>query len=163
MAPTEDMRIFLLVAALLCALVASACARKCRNADHCERACECRATTSDRVVACNVFFTCDVATETCHPDFANKTCDEICQEFAAPDEQGDTLCGRRRCTIDTDCDRTETCTQTAPGPDGNPQVVASFECTVDVFRCDTGIGFCEEAASASQATICAQCPPPGAQ
>lgn len=156
MAPTADMRIFLLTAALAWALVGSACARKCRNADHCERQCECRATTSDRVIACNVFFTCDVEIETCHPDFANKTCDQICQEFAAPDAEGNTLCGRRRCAIDTDCDRTEVCAATTPGPDGQPQTT-SFDCTLDDFRCDTAIGFCEEAASMSADEVCRAC------
>lgn len=164
MAPTSKMRTALLaVVVVACGLLLAGCPRECRISEHCARTCECQDLESDRIVACEVFFTCDAETRQCDLAAQAKTCDEICQEFAAPlNDQGDNLCGRRRCTNDRDCDRELICSFQSTGPNGQP-TTTQFECVRNTFRCEIDLGFCEAAASAPDAQLCQQCPLPGTQ
>ncbi len=149
--------IFVLVVVAI-GLFAAACARKCKNADDCQRMCECADEAKDRIVNCNVFFTCTATTEECSTELTSLSCDQICQDFAAPiDDDGNNLCGRRRCTGDDECTRELLCT--VPASQDGTVPARSFDCTLP-FRCDTGLGFCEIAGSLTDEQTCAQCPQP---
>jgi hypothetical protein len=122
------------------------CTRQCQDPSNCIRTCDCIDDSANgRRISCPMAFQCNVDEGTCDPEYATRSCDDICQTFASRD-----VCGGRICRNERDCDRPVLCTT----KDAQGAVVSAFDCA-PVFECDLNVGVCEAAASLSEAEICA--------
>jgi hypothetical protein len=139
-------RVILLPLAAIAALQAAACTRPCESSANCVRTCSCLNETTNLRLDCSVAFRCEGDTRSCEAAHDEKSCDEVCAEYA-----GSGRCGVERCGSDAECVKTIAC----PLVDVNGTPTGQFaDCTLG-FRCQPEFEACQPRSTASDAELCA--------
>lgn len=138
-------RVILLTLVAIAALW-GACTRPCDSSANCVRTCSCLNEDTNFRLDCSIAFRCEDETRSCEPGYDEKSCDEVCAEYA-----GTGRCGVERCGSDADCVKIISC----PLVDANGTPNGQFaDCTLG-FRCQPEFEACQPRSTASDAEMCA--------
>ncbi|MFH1812124.1 MAG: hypothetical protein ABIJ09_25530 [Pseudomonadota bacterium] len=120
----------LLIAGLaaVLAFTATGCGKRCDSADGCKKTCKCNDSAEAITIDCAMTFNCNPDGKVCDTMY-DRSCDEICNTYAAVD-----ACGRQ-CTKDEQCLLRCTC---------EIENVGSIICE-QPFDCREDVGVCEAA------------------
>ena len=125
---------FLIALAALPIFGGSNCMGKpCLDANDCVRECRCSFGATNEESNCLITYQCDYETDKCEAGYNDLSCDDICNDYAAAG-----LCGSRRCSADSNCYRSLSCSYLDSL--GN-SVVETCSYT---FACDPSTQLCEQ-------------------
>ncbi len=127
-------------------LLPAGCTRPCESSANCVRTCNCLNENTNLRLDCSVAFRCEGDTRSCEPAHDEKSCDDVCADYAASGR-----CGVERCASDAECEKTIAC----PLVDVNGTPTGQFaDCTLG-FRCQPEFEACQPRSTASDAALCA--------
>ena len=119
--------------------------RECEQHSNCIKSCDCLDTTTQTNTSCGMTFLCEVENKSCEAAY-DMDCTEFCQTYAAKG-----VCGSKRCTLDSECLRSVTCTVTDSA--GNSQDIPCSQ----QFSCDNDLEVCETAYILDDLSFCELC------
>lgn len=139
-------RLLLVCIALSALWPLSACKRACESPANCVRTCSCLNEETNLRLDCDVAFRCEGDTQACEPAHDEKSCDELCADYA-----GNGRCGVQRCVSDAECSRSLSC----PLVDANGTPTGQFaDCAIQ-FACEQAFESCDPRATVDDASLCA--------
>ena len=119
--------------------------RECQEHANCIKSCDCLDTATQTNTACAMTFLCEVESKSCEAAY-DMDCNDFCQTYAANE-----VCGSKRCTLDSECLRSVTCTVTDSA--GNSQEIPCSQ----QFMCDNDLEVCEATYLLDDLSFCELC------
>lgn len=132
----------LLGAALALALAAATgCGKRCDSADGCQKTCKCTDKAEAITFDCAMTFNCDADGKVCDAMY-DRSCDEICNTYAASDACGRQCVNEQQCLVRCTCEIENVGTILCEKP----------------FACRDDVGVCEaEHALTTCESLCQTC------